>query len=1143
MSATPFVHLHTHSHYSLLDGLSRIDPLVSRAHELGQTALALTDHGALYGLVEFYQRATKTGIKPILGVETYVASEGRLNKRPNVDDRPYHLILLAENDEGYRNLLKLISRAHLEGYYYKPRVDLELLAEHSKGLIALSACLGGQLSRQILNNDKAAARTTIQEYQRVFGVDNYFLEIQHRPSLPEQAQVNAALKMLGKELGARLVATNDSHYLLPDDDAAQDILVCIQTKKKLDDTDRLKMTGEDLSLMSGDEMAKNFPGDLDALAATVDIAERCNVTLEFGKTVLPFYAVPNGRTPDEELARLCEEGIPERYGNDVPPELAERLTYELGVIENTGFAPYFLIVQDLVNWAKNEGIVVGPGRGSAAGSLVAYLTKITNIDPLRYDLLFERFLNPARVEMPDIDLDFADTRRDEVIRYVEGKYGTDHVAQIITFGTMAARAAVRDVGRVMNLPYTYCDRVSKLIPMFTGLNDAITTVPELKEIWNNDPEGRRLLENALKLEGVARHTSRHACGVLITKDVLTDSVPIQYVSSDDQTIISQYSLHPIGDLGLLKIDFLGLSNLTILEQTIRIIEATRGITINIDALPLDDTKTFELLQAGRTVGVFQLESSGMRRYLVELKPTELEDIIAMVSLYRPGPMELIPQFIGGKHGRITPTYLHPKLKPILETTHGVAVYQEQVMQMARDLAGFSLAEADVLRKAVGKKIASLLKEQREKFVAGCIANDIPKTTAEKIFEFIEPFARYGFNRAHAACYALIAYETAYFKANYPAEFMAALMTSDRHNIDRIGIEIEECRSIGLEVLPPDVNESFAQFSVVPEPGSDVIRRVRFGLAAIKNVGEPVVEAIIVERKANGPYESLEDFLRRVQSKDLNKKSLESLVKAGALDAFEDRGVLLGNLGELVAYAKGVEKENDNKQTTLFGMLPVMQSSTLKLKPGETVTTRQRLSWEKELIGLYLSDHPLSGYEAALRQVAGPIRDAVARRTGGARVVGIISSIQRVLTRAQENMVFLKVEDRSGSVEVLIFPKLLKASGDVIQDEAIVVVEGKLSEKDGTPKLLADSIKPFTTPAATPSSPSSRLVITLRQQPEATTWDSLKSLFPRFPGKHRVHLIVPGEHQRLIATNFSVEPSAECLDGIAAVLGPGTVELR
>lgn len=1135
--APRFVHLHTHSHYSLLDGLPKIDELVQFAIGQGATALALTDHGVMYGVVEFFQKARAAGLKPIIGCEVYVAPFGHDQKRAKIDETNYHLILLAQNATGYHNLMKLVSIASLEGYYYRPRVDHGLLRQYSQGLIALSACLKGEIPTAILSDDEKRAKNLINQYQEIFGRENFYLELQHHPSLPDQERVNAALKKLSQETGAGVVATADSHYLRPEDAEAQDILLAIHQKKKLDDADRWSMAKEDLSMKSAEEMAALFADVPEAIANTIKIADRCNVELTLGQVKLPHFSVPAGETANSYVRKLSLAGIPARY-SQITPELKKRLEYELDVISTTGFAAYFLIVHDLVTWAKRNGIVVGPGRGSAAGSLVSYLLNITNVDPIKYELLFERFLNPERIAMPDIDIDFADTRRDEVLRYAESKYGHDRVAQIITFGTMAARAAIRDVGRVLGLPYSYCDRVAKLIPMFATLNQAISAVPELKEIYDNDPEAKRLLDSAKKLEGVARHASRHACGVVITPEPLDHYLPVQYVSSDDHSIITQYSLHPIEDLGLLKMDFLGLSNLTILETSIAIIKRTRGETINLDTLPLDNQATFKLLQRGETTGVFQLESGGMRRYLKELKPTELEDIIAMVSLYRPGPMELIPQFIDGKRGKHKPQYLDPRLEPILEKTYGVAVYQEQVMQIARDIAGFTLGEADVLRKAVGKKIASLLNEQREKFIDGAVRNGSTKAVAGKIFDFIEPFARYGFNRSHAACYAVIAYQTAYFKANYPAEFMAALLSSDQHNSDRIAIEIEDARRMGMKVLPPDINESFASFTVVPgEHG--LPDRIRFGLGAVKNVGDNLVAAMITERDANGPFLSLEDWLRRTKHKDLNKKSLESLARVGALDCLTSPESILANINDVLRYTKQEDEAASTGQTNLFGMFPTGHAPKLRLQPAEPLQPQQRGQWEKELLGLYITHHPLAEHRQTLEKIAQPISGL--REVPGQRikVAGLITSVKRITTRTNESMAFIRLEDMTGTVEVVVFPTVFRESLDFWQVDRLVVIHGKPSQKDGEWKVLADRVTDL--PAVAASTTAVQIQISLEQTTPGT-FDELKGLLSAWPGPMPVDLIVTkGRQQKIINTKHRVALTPELRQALETLLGKCLVE--
>jgi DNA polymerase-3 subunit alpha len=1082
-----FVHLHTHSHYSLLDGLAKIDELVATAKEDGAPALALTDHGVMYGVIEFFNKCQEAGIKPIIGVEAYLAPNSRLDKITKADEENYyHLILLAKNLEGYKNLIKLTTIAHLEGFYYKPRIDWEVLKKHKEGLIGLTACLGGEIPSLILAAKEEKAKKRILEYNELFGQDNFYLEIQNHPELEGQDKANKKMIELARELNVPLAATNDIHYLKKEDAEAQDVLLCLQNKKKKEDRDRMNMTGVDYSMRPSREMAKAFEATPEAIANTLKIAEMCDLKIELGNIQLPHFAVPAGQDGNGLLRQWCEEGIVKRYGRvgiqepPLPPlsgghnpplkagslaEIRERMDYELSVIEKMGWPSYFLIVADFVNWAKDNGIVVGPGRGSAAGSLVCYLTGITNLDPIKYGLLFERFLNPDRVSMPDIDLDFADDRRDEVIRYVEEKYGQDHVAQIITFGTMAARAAARDVGRVLNYPYDYCDKLAKMIPMFSKIDQALSAVPELKEIYKNEEAAKKILDYAKRLEGVARHASTHACGVVITKNPLTEYVPLQYASSSDRSIVSQYSLHPLDDLGLIKMDFLGLKNLTIIESAIKIIQNTRGLKINIDNIPLDDKKTYKLFQDGETTGVFQFESSGMKRYLRELKPTEFEDIIAMVALYRPGPMEWIPDYISGKHKKKKPSYLHPKLEPILSRTYGVVLYQEQVMQMARDLAGFTMAEADVLRKAVGKKIPKLLIEQKEKFIEGCVRNGTASQLADKIFSFIEPFAGYGFNRSHAACYALIGYQTAYLKAHWPAEFMAALLSSDQNDIDRIAIEIEECRHMGIEVSRPDINQSYSSFTVVTSGteenrvvGKDEeVKVIRFGLKAIKNVGGHIAEFIIKERKADGPYKDITDFLERVTDKDLNKKSFESLIKSGALDKFAERGAFLGNMDNLLNFSKEAGRSQINGQTSLFAQAPVLNvEHKIRLISAPPASQEEKLVWEKELLGVYISEHPFSNYKKYLENIIVPLVDLSAHLSDRVvNIAGVITSIKKIITRTNESMLFVKIEDTGGNIEILVFPSLLKLTPDIWQEGKVILAQGKLSDKDSEIKLLAN----------------------------------------------------------------------------------------
>ena len=1069
-----FVHLHNHSHYSLLDGLTKIDEMVNFAKEQGSPAVALTDHGSMYGVIEFYQKAKKAGIKPIIGVETYLAPNSRFDKNTREDGRGYHLLLLAKNKTGYQNLIKLVSAAHLEGFYYKPRIDWELLEKYHEGLIASTACLAGEIPRLIVADKLEEAKKRIQDYNNLFGQGNFYLELMDHPELEDMPKVNAQLLKFSKELNVPVIATNDVHYFKKEDAEAQDILLCLQNKKKITDTDRMTMLGYgDYSMRSNADMIAAFKDVPEAIENTLKIADMCNLEIELGNIQLPHFEVPAGYDGNSYLRELCEKGISKRYPKASEEELKvvrERLEYELGVIAKMGWPDYFLIVADFVNWSRENKIVVGPGRGSAAGSIVCYLTGITGLDPLEYDLLFERFLNPERVSMPDIDLDFADTRRGDVLNYVAEKYGRDHVAQIITFGTMAARMAVRDVGRVLDEPYDFCDKISKSIPMFTSLSDALKDVPEVKEMYNNDPAAKRILDYALRLEGVARHSSTHACGVLITNKPLTDYVPIQYASSSDQSIISQYSLHPIEDLGLLKMDFLGLKNLTIIESALKIIKNTRGLDIDINKIPLDDAATYKLFQEGETTGVFQFESSGMKRYLRELKPTVFEDIIAMVALYRPGPMEWIPDYIAGKHKTKKVSYLHPKLAPILEKTYGVAIYQEQVMQIARNLAGFTMGQADVLRKAMGKKIPSLLAEQKEKFIEGCVKNGVYQELAEKVFSFIEPFAGYGFNRSHAACYALIGYQTAYLKAHWPVEFMAALLTSDYGDSDRIAIEIEECRNMGINIMAPDINESFGTFTAVtagtkenrPVRAGEKVDTIRFGLKAIKNVGEHIVDIIINERKKNGPYKDIFDLLERVTDKDLNKKSLESLIKSGAMESLGERGLLLSNLEKLLNYNKELSKIQESKQVSLFADLPLNAGlSKVSLSPAPPAEQNEKLIWEKELLGLYVSEHPYNLFRQYLSGYAIPLAK-LNQYKGSEHVIiaGIISTVKKIITRKGESMLFVKIEDALKSVELLIFPRLYKETTDLWLDGQAVILEGKVSEKDKEIKFLVNRAAPL-----------------------------------------------------------------------------------
>ncbi len=1056
-----FTHLHVHTHYSLLDGLAKIDDLLDRAKELGMESLAITDHGVLYGAIEFFMKAKEKGIKPIIGCEMYITPNDLHSKNnDSVDKRRHHLILLAKNEIGYKNLMKLISIAHLEGFYYKPRIDRKVLREYSDGLIGLSACAEGEIPATVIQGNMEKAEKLALEYLDIFGRGNFYLEIQHHPKFPAQKIANDGLITISKKLDIPLVATNDIHYVNKNDNSIQDILLCIQTNRKVDEKDRMNLMDFELYLKSPEEMAEHFKEVPEALANTQEIVDKCNLNIKLGETQLPHFDVPEGFDAETYLRKLTGEGLKKRFGENVTKEQRDRMEYELSVIEKTGFASYFLIVQDFVNWAKNSGIVVGPGRGSAAGSFVSYLIGITNIDPIRYNLLFERFLNPERISMPDVDMDFADNRRDKVLEYVRKKYGDDHVAQIITFGTMAARAAIRDAGRALGLPYDFCDKTAKLIPMFSSIKEALDEVKEFKDHYSSSPEAKKLIDSAQRLEGVARHASMHACGVVITKDPVTEYTPLQKIIGKESGSVTQYSSSTkssfVEKIGLLKMDFLGLKNLTIIQNTLLITKKTKGVEINIDDIPLDDTKTYSLLQKAQTTGVFQLESSGMKRYLKLLKPNVFEDIIAMVALYRPGPMDWIPDFIARKHGEKEIEYLHPKLKSILENTYGVAVYQEQVMLIARALAGFSMGEADVLRKAMGKKIFALIQEQKIKFIEGCIKQGIDRKVGEKVFSYIEPFAGYGFNRSHAACYALIGYQTAYLKAHFPAEFMAALLTSDQDNIDRVAIEVAECREMGIEVMPPDVNESFEEFAVIIEPETGR-EKIRFGLNAIKNVGHTVAHEIVEERKRGGKFKTLTDFIERVETKDLNKKSIEALSKVGALEAFAERNQLIASMENILTHSKNFQASKNSSQISLFGELD-LKLPEIKLSASLPAEKKQKLTWEKEHLGLYISDHPVKDYMEYFENMAVPIRSVGPQHVGrDINVGGIITTMKKIFLKNQKTMMFVGIEDMDSSMELIVFPKVLEATPTFWEPEKIILAQGKISDKDGNFKLLVDRV--------------------------------------------------------------------------------------
>ncbi len=1066
-SKIKFTHLHVHTHYSLLDGLAKIDDILDRAKELGMDSLAITDHGVLYGAIEFYIKAKARGIKPIIGCEMYLTPTDLHSKNPDSADRKrHHLILLAKNETGYKNLMRLITIAHLEGFYYKPRIDKAALRSHSEGLIALSACAEGEIPFAVISGQLEKAENLALEYQEIFGAGNFYLEIQHHPHYPSQQIANDALIKISQKYNIPLIATNDIHYVKKEDNVIQDILLCIQTNRKVSDKNRMNLMDFELYLKSPEEMAEHFKETPQALSNTQEIVEKCNLEIHLGETQLPFFEVPKGETAETYLRKLTQAGLEKHFGKNILPVHLERMSYELSVIEKTGFASYFLIVQDLINWAKNQGIVVGPGRGSAAGSFVSYLIGITNLDPIKYDLLFERFLNPERISMPDIDMDFADDRRDAVLDYVRKKYGNDHVAQIITFGTMAARAAIRDAGRALGLPYDFCDKTAKLIPQFSSIKDALENAKEFKDLYNSGGDAKKLIDSAMRLEGVVRHASMHACGVVITREPVTEYTPLQKIQGKKEGSVTQYSSSTkssyVEKIGLLKMDFLGLKNLTIMQNALRILRKTKKLDLNIDDIPEEDKETFRLLQNAQTTGVFQLESSGMKRYLKLLKPSVFEDIIAMVALYRPGPMDWIPDFISRKHGEKKIDYLHPKLKTLLEKTYGVVVYQEQVMQIAQALAGFSLGEADVLRKAMGKKIFALIAEQKIKFIEGCMAHGMERKVAEKVFSFIEPFAGYGFNRSHAACYALIGYQTAYLKAHHPAEFMAALLTSDQDDIDRVAIEVTECREMGIEVLPPNVNESFEEFSVILNQKTNGKtasgEKIRFGLNAIKNVGRTVAHEIVEERKRNGKFTSLSNFIERVESKDLNKKSIEALAKVGALEDLGERNQIITSIENILSHSKEYQKNRASNQISLFGASE-LTIPEIQLLPTLPATKKQQLLWEKELIGLYVSGHPASEFQNYFEYAGTPIRNIGKESVGkNINIGGIVSKVKKIFLKNQKTMLFATIEDLYANIEFIVFPKILEETASLWEEDRVILASGKISDKDGIFKLLVDSAK-------------------------------------------------------------------------------------
>lgn len=1045
-----FTHLHTHSHYSLLDGMSKIDDLISWAEKMGVKAVALTDHGVLYGAIEFYLKAREKGIKPIIGCEMYLSPRSRFDKTPKIDTKFYHLILLAKNYQGYKNLLKLVTLAELEGFYYKPRIDKELLRQYSEGLIALSACLRGEIPQALLNNDFDLAKKLVREYQEIFGKDNFYLELQDHPELEDQNKVNNLLWQLAQETNTPAVITCDSHYPLKEDKNVHEILLAIQTGSDTGSDDRLTMIHTDLHLKTPEEIFTRYQDKPELFLNIEKIVNDCNLELPLDKLIFPQYKTPDNKPSFSYLRELVLQNF-SQYHFDNSEEARKRLEYELGVIEKTNFADYFLVIYDIVKFAKENNILTNT-RGSAAGSLVAYVLGITHIDPIKYDLYFERFLNPERIEPPDIDLDVADDRRQDIINYITQKYGADHVAQVLTFGIMKSRLAVRDVNRALGHSYSLGDQIAKLIPQNLKIDEALAVNTELKQLYDTNHEVKEVIDVARRLDGLARHASTHAAGVVIAPEPIVNFTPLQHSSRSEKEIVTQYEMNSLKHVGLVKIDILGLANLTVIRNALRIIRKVYNEEIDLDSLDFNDKKVYQLLSRGDTIGVFQVESEGMRRYLKELKPSSFEDIIAMLALYRPGPMELIPQFIRRKHGEEKYTYLHPRLKDILEKTYGICVYQEQLMKIAHDLAGFSLAEADVLRKAVGKKIKSLLESQKEKMISGMIKNGVKKETALKIWEWVEPFARYGFNKGHSASYARITYQTAWLKAHYPDAFMAALLTSDFGNLDRIAIEVKECERLGIKVLPPSVNYSFVEFGVDKDT-----HNILFALSAIKNVGTGVSQMIQEERQTNGPFKNLSDFLRRIPRQVLNRKTLESLIKSGALDCFGSRELMVNKLDELLELSY---KLNDYSNSCQMGLFQE-ENDDILLRLGEPppLNKTQRLLWEREYLGIYLSGHPLDNYKNIIGKVALTASQINNIALGTkVKVCGFVSRIQKIRTKSGQMMVFSQISDYNKSVEVILFPTVLATYGTILGEDKIVIVEGRIDRRNGEYQIIGDRIE-------------------------------------------------------------------------------------
>ena len=1147
-----FTHLHVHTEYSLLDGSSKIRELTARAKELGMDSMAITDHGVMYGVIDFYRAAREVGIKPILGCEVYVAPGSRFDRENGAgEDRYYHLILLAENNTGYKNLMKIVSKGFVDGFYYKPRVDLDLLETYHEGIISLSACLAGEVQKYLARGMYEEAKRSALRYSEIFGKDHFYLELQDH-GIPEQKMVNQGLLRLSQETGLELVATNDVHYTFAEDAKAHDILLCIQTGKKVTDEDRMRYEGGQYYCKSEEEMRKLFPYAQEAIDNTHKIAERCNVEIEFGVTKLPKYEVPEGFDSWTYLNHLCREGFKTRYPDD-DGTLSRRLDYELGVIKTMGYVDYFLIVWDFINYARSQNIMVGPGRGSAAGSIVSYTLGITNIDPVRYNLLFERFLNPERVSMPDIDVDFCYERRQEVIDYVVRKYGKDQVVQIVTFGTLAAKGVVRDVGRVLDLPYAMCDSIAKMIPNDLGmtLDKALTANPDLKKLYNEDEQVKYLIDMSKRLEGLPRHTSMHAAGVVIGSRSIDEFVPLSRAA--DGTITTQFTMTTIEELGLLKMDFLGLRTLTVIQNAVRLAEKDYGIKLDMDHIDYNDKKVLESIGTGRTEGVFQLESGGMKGFMKELKPENLEDIIAGISLYRPGPMDFIPRYLKGKNDKTSITYECPQLEPILSPTYGCIVYQEQVMQIVRDLAGYTMGRSDLVRRAMSKKKTAVMEKERQNFVygneaegvKGCIANGIDEKTANHIYDEMIDFAKYAFNKSHAAAYAVVSYQTAYLKYYYPKEFMAALMSSVMDNVSKFSEYILTCRRMmDIAILPPDINEGESGFSVSGDG-------IRYGLSAIKSVGRPVVDAILEERKKNGIFSSMEDFINRMTNKEVNRRTIENFIKSGAMDS------LPGTRRQKVAVApilldnKARERKNAwEGQMSLFDLVSEKEKKEYQVSfpdVGE-YSKEELLAFEKDILGVYISGHPLDDYEGLWRKnitatsadfiVDEETEEAVVK--DGMKVVigGLVAGKVVKTTRSNQLMAFITLEDLMGSVEVIVFPKNYEADRDVLTEDSKIFIKGRVSLGDEpVGKLVCEQVIPF-------SKVPRQLWLQFEDKEIYQAMEGeILGILKESEGPDSVVIYLKKERaKKILPANWKVEAAGELMETLICKLGEKNVKL-